>query len=155
LAGRTQGDGHEYRVALSAYALFGMVNGIVDALSDDFTAKYFLANILNTIMTIVIVYEMAVMGKPQRPILASLLLVTTGTLGYISAWHIMWSITWTLFRGPIPDPLWLAPNIEMPYTTYTLLTLTALAAYTTYVLLANTSDKVKQIYTPQHLHRKT
>lgn len=143
-----QSNGHEYRFAYAILAVAGSINGIIDALSDDFTAKFFISKIVDLLMFLWVTYEMLIMDKPKRPFLASMLLLSLGFSGYVGFWHLSWMITWTLFRGQLPNPLWLAPNVYINLNIYNAIAFMLAVAYTLYGILINASDRVKSIYSP-------
>lgn len=141
-------DGHEYRFAYALFAIAGVFNGIVDALIDDFTAKFFITKAIDLFIFMWVAYEMLLMDKPRRPFLASFLLILLGMAGYIGFWHGAWAFSWVLYRGPLPDPLWLAPNVYAPLLLYNIITFALALAYMIYGVLINISDKIKSIYSP-------
>jgi len=141
-------DGHEFRFAYMAFFLAGAYMGILDAAVLDFTSKFFIGVGLTYFLLAFAVYEMLSMGKPRNLLLSAVILLGVGTFGYIGAWHLSWAITWILVHGPLPDPLWLAPNIYAPLELYTGLTGAMLLTYIAVGLLINFSKAAKKLYTP-------
>ena len=119
--------GHEFRHSVGVINLAFAITGLVDALTDDFTAKAFIwaATLFFTIL--VVSYELIWYPRPENPFLEASLFALASLA---AAWGVhgsVWVAMWRLVRGDIPDPIWLAPNYYISKNLFYWSVITALA----------------------------
>jgi len=120
---------HEYRFSYGTAKIVGMITGLIDALTDDWTIKAFLWSSVLIMYIIVVSYEFIMMETPPRPLLQAILFQLS-ILGLLSTHHFIWYAVSIMIGRKIDNILWLAPNIYMDFVKYTE---TAIAMYIIYV----------------------
>ena len=128
---------HEYRISYGILGILGIMTGLTDATIDDFTVKAFIWTSLVVMTMMIIAYEFIVMETPKKPLLQAALFILLGLSGLVSVHHFTWIFTWILLKGSLPKILWIAPNIYLDFTIYTLIMFTLLIIYTTYLIIIN------------------
>jgi len=128
---------HEYRFSYGILGILGIMTGLTDATIDDFSVKAFIWSSLIVMTMMIIAYEFIVMETPKKPLLQAALFILLGLSGLVSVHHFTWIFTWILVKGSLPKILWIAPNIYLNFTIYTLIMFTLLIIYTTYLVVIN------------------
>jgi hypothetical protein len=135
---------HEYRVAVGLMGLLGFITGLTDALVYDWTLKSFLwAGEVVFIMWLVSI-EFLSMPRPDEYVRQATEFTVVGLSGLLSCHHMTWVII-TLMQGvEIEDKLWLAPNIYVDFVIYTLIMVSLLMIYVTYLMYATVNSCKEQ-----------
>jgi len=129
--------GHEYRFTLGLIGVMFIISGLIDALSEDFTVKYFITLALLAILWWVGLYEMIWYPTPRNPLMESLLLLVALVSAGLGVHGTVWIFVSILVGREITDPVWLAPNVEMPRTAFYAMTFITLAVYLAILIAAN------------------
>jgi magnesium-transporting ATPase (P-type) len=113
------------------------MTGLTDAAIDDFTVKAFIWSSLIVMAMMIIAYEFIVMETPKKPLLQAVLFILLSLSGLVSVHHLTWIFIWILLKGSLPKILWIAPNLYLDFTIYTLIMFILLIIYTTYLVMIN------------------
>jgi len=124
--------GHEFRFTFSIIGLSFMFSGLIDALVEDFTLKFFLITGIWVLLWWVSLYEMIYYPTPKHPLLESLLLLIGFISGTFGIHSMVWYIVSIMLGRKIESHIWLAPNI---YIEKTLFIETAIALTILYIAI--------------------
>jgi len=105
--------GHEFRFTFAIIGLAFVFSGLIDALVEDFTLKFFLILGIWVFLWWVSLYEMIYYPTPKHPLLESLLLLIGFICGTFGIHSMMWYIVSIMLGRKIGSSIWLAPNIYM------------------------------------------
>jgi len=130
---------HEYRVSYGLAGLAGVMTGLVDALVEDWSVKAFLWSAILLLYIVIVSYELIIMETPPKPLLQSILFTMT-IPGMLASHHLVWTVVSIMIGRTIHKNLWLAPNIYMDFTVYTLASIAMLMIYLAYLIYINTKS---------------
>jgi len=133
--------GHEYRFAVGLLGITYAFTGLIDALVEDWTLKYFLTLSFVVVLNTIIAYELICYPEPDHPKLEALLLGTAHITAVLGVHGAVWHYTSILLGRQISDQIWLAPHVTIPAQTYYLTTYLSLATYIAILLYINTHNK--------------
>jgi len=129
--------GHEYRTSIGLIGLMFMTTGIIDALLDDFTLKYFLTLSFLMIFITGIIYELMWYPTPLSPWFETILMVAALFTASFGVHGATWLFISILMGREIGSGVWLAPNIIVSKQLFYAITFTCLAIYLSILILVN------------------
>jgi len=135
---------HEHRFAYGLWGILWWLVGVYDAVFlDNWMYKYFASLFTAIVFMIWIVYEYAYVRF--RDIKKTLLYFTALAAG-TGMWNAGWLVfTWMFYSWRITDPVWLAPNIEMPLPLYLVFVAATVIAYLGYGILMNIRKDIVEV----------
>jgi len=129
--------GHEFRALIGIIGVVFLVTGLVDALCEDFTVKYFVTLPIVLFLYWVSVYEMIYYPKPSHPFLESLIALAALVSAAFGVHGSVWLYVSVLIGRQIGRMVWLAPNIYVPAPVFAAATGLSLLVYLSLLLAVN------------------
>lgn len=135
---------HEFRFTYAAIGLAFLISGLVDALVEDFTIKFFIILPIWVILWWVSLYEMIWYPLPDNPLLESLLLLAGFLCGIFGIHSIVWLLISIMVGRKIEEWIWLAPGYYMPRSVFVPTAIAMTALYIAILYLINTLPTEKR-----------
>jgi len=121
--------GHEYRATIGLIGLMFLFTGLVDALLEDFTLKYFITLSILIIFIVMIIYELIWYPSPCDPWFESLLATLALLTGAFGVHGTIWLYISILLGRKLGTTIWLAPNVIVSLPAFYALTFSSLIVY--------------------------
>jgi len=121
--------GHEYRATIGLIGLMFLFTGLVDALLEDFTLKYFITLSILFVFITAVIYELIWYKTPGNPFMESTLATLALLTSAFGVHGAIWLYVSILLGREIGGHVWLAPHVLVPRPVFYTLTFTCLLAY--------------------------
>jgi len=121
--------GHEYRFLIGLIGIMFVFSGLIDALTEDFTLKYFITLGIFTVLFWVAIYEMIWYPKPDNPLLESILALVALVSAALGVHGAVWLVISIMIGRVVGESIWLAPNVVASKTVFYAMTFTCLSIY--------------------------
>jgi len=135
---------HEFRFTYAAIGLAFLISGLVDALVEDFTIKFFVISGIWILMWWASLYEMIYYPTPDDPLLESALLLAAFLCGAFGIHSLTWLLVSVMLGREITEWIWLAPGYYIPKSVFIPTSLILTALYLILLFLVNTRTTEKR-----------
>jgi len=137
--------GHEFRFVFAAIGLAFLISGLVDALVEDFSVKFFIILGIWLLMWWTSLYEMIYYPTPDDPMLESALLLVAFLCGVFGIHSLTWLLVSIMIGREITEWIWLAPGYYMPRNVFIPLSVAMTALYIVLLYLINALTTEKRV----------
>jgi len=134
---------HEFRDTYAVIGLEFLFSGLVDALVEDFTVKFFIILGIWLALWWFSLYEMIWYPLPDNPELEATVLLVGIICGVFGIHSLVWLLISIMLGRPISEMIWLAPGYYMPKSIFvpTAIGLTALYLIIGYIINRYATDR--------------
>jgi len=128
---------HEFRDTYAIIGLAFLISGLVDALVEDFTIKFFVIGAIWLTLWWFSLYEMIWYPTPDNPMLESIILLIGIVCGVFGIHSLVWLSVSIMLGRTIEESIWLAPNIYISKSVFIPMSIALSALYILVLYLIN------------------